>query len=316
MPQETAPSVPPASASPTGKPIGADWDAILKLGADYGWPERQLEMAMATTIRLMYLDQGMLAEVEVNLPEQSIAVRRRNGQGRTGHWVDIGKPLIPATAHILATMHLMQYGDGAPGRVLEGTVSGYRQGGVLYRIKPDKTVLIPENLLSVVDSFKPPAVGTSQILALLAGVDEGSGLRLATRRGREFIASVLEMYYPECVSGIWTGASNSWAVIRMKPEHVTAWLEKGGINLKTMQQILGLKRITLLPEGRGNTPQECADNELKHFVNNAWKACRIMELTPERVVINTPLDDQDPKKLRTFTAMVQKIVTDRDVKVV
>lgn len=316
MPHET--NLPaPAASSPTGKPLlQLDWEGILKLGGDYGWPERQMELALANTIRLMYLDQGMLAEVDVSIPDKAIAVRRRNGQGRTGHWVDIDKPLLPTVAHILATMQLIQYGDGAPGRVLEGTVSGYRDGGVLYRIKPDKTVLVPENLLSVVDSFKPPAFGTTQILALLAGVDSASGLRLATRRGREFIASVLEMYYPECVSGIWTGASNSWAVIRMKPEHVTAWLEKGGINLKTMQQILGLKRITLLPEGRGATPQECADNELKHFVNNAWKACRITEMTPERVTITTPLDDQDPKKLRTFTAMVQKIVTERDVKVV
>lgn len=293
-----------------------DVPAIKDLGGKYGWPPRLLEMAVATAIRLSYLDKDMLAEADVNLALGTIAVRRRNGRGREGIWVDIDKPLLPTAPQVVATMELLQYGDGAPGRVLEGVVTGYQSSGVIYRIREDRHVLVPENLLSVTDVFNKPQLGAKQVLALIASTDEASKLRLATRRGREFVASVIEEYYPDCVSGIWTGASNSWAVIRMKPEHVTAWLEKGGINMKMMQQLLGLKRITLLPEGQGETPQERADNELKHFVNNAWKACRIMEITPARVVIHTPLDDQDPKKIRTFTSMLKKISPDREAVVV
>lgn len=292
-----------------------DIPALRAIAAEFGWAPRLLEMAVANAIRLAYLDRNMLAEADVNLHLGTISVRRRNGGGPKGHWVDIEAPLLPNRAQLVHTMELMQYGDGAPGRVLEGEVAGFQQGGVIYKLRENRQVLVPENLLSVSDTFTKPAMGTRQIVALIASTDEASGMRLATRRGREFVASVMEEFHPGCVSGVWTGASNSWAVIRMRPEHVSTWLEKGGVNMKHMQSMLGLKRITLLPEGRGNTPEEAADNEIKHFVNNAWKACIIREMTPTRLLIYTPLDDQNPKKIRTFTSMLKKIAAPRDVQV-
>ncbi|MCP5405711.1 MAG: hypothetical protein H6922_05775 [Pseudomonadaceae bacterium] len=292
-----------------------DLPAIAAIGSEFGWPPRLLEMAVANAIRLAYLDRAMTAEADVNLALGTIAVRRRNGGGPKGHWVDIDDPLMPTRPQLIHTMELMQYGDGAPGRVVEGEVCGYQGGGVIYKLREGRQVLVPENLLSVVDSFHKPECGSKQILSLIASTDDVSGLRQATRRGREFVASVIEEFYPDCVSGVWTGASNSWAVIRMKPEHVSAWLEKGGVNLKHMQTIMGLKRITLLPEGRGNTAEEAFENELKHFVNNAWKACVIREVTPTLIRIYTPLDDQNPKKIRTFTSMLKKIIPDREISV-
>lgn len=292
-----------------------DIPALKAIAEEFGWSPRVLEMAVANAIRLSYLDRNMIAEADVNLHLGTISVRRRNGGGAKGHWVDIENPLLPNRAQLVHTMELMQYGDGAPGRVLEGEVESYRDGGIVYRLRENKQVFVPENLLSVTDVFTKPAIGTKQIVALIASTDDASKMRLATRRGREFVASVIEEFHPNCVSGVWTGASNSWAVIRMKPEHVSAWLEKGGVNMKHMQGVLGLKRITLLPEGRGNTPEEALENEIKHFVNNAWKACIIREMTPAKLLIYTPLDDQNPKKIRTFTSMLKKIVTDRDVEV-
>lgn len=286
---------------------------LIPLIAEYGWTPRRMELAMATAIRLAYLDRNMLAEVDVNIALNSVAVRRRNGGGSKGGWVDIAKPLMPTRNGLLLTMEMMQYGDGAPGRVVEGVVREVLPQGVVYGLRDNRTVLVPANLMSVNDTFQAPAVGTKQVLALVTGTDESTGHRMATRRGREFVASVLEEFHPHCVTGVWTGASNSWAVIRMSADDVTAWLEKGGINLKTIQALLGLKRITLMPEGKGNTPEERFENELKHFVNNAWKACLVRRITPEEITVYTPMDDQDPKKLRTFTSMLKKIVPDRNV---
>ena len=93
---------------------------------------------------------------------------------------------------------------------------------------------------------------------------------------------------------------------------MSTWLENGGVNVKHLQEVCGLRRITLLPEGQGETEQECKDNEIKHFINNAWKACKIAELEPEKIVLHTPVDKQDPRKLRTFASMLQKIAPERE----
>ncbi|MBI1308512.1 MAG: hypothetical protein GC129_01460 [Proteobacteria bacterium] len=289
-----------------------DIPTIKKIGEEYGWTERQLELALANAIRLSYVDRGMLVEVDVNLDLADITVRRRNGFGEHGVWVDINNPILPTTKQLITTMELMQWGDGAPGRILEAEVAGFRDAGIIYRIQDDKFVFIPENLLSVMDFHEKPPVGTRQVVAMCASVEPVSKMRIATRRGKEFVAAVTEEYYPDCITAIWMGASNSWAVIRMKPEHMSAWLEKDGINVKHLQTILGLRRITLIPDGKGETDQEKRDNEIKHFVNNAWKACKIQSLEPNRIIIHTPLEQQDPRKLRTFQSMLQKIAPERE----
>jgi hypothetical protein len=108
------------------------------------------------------------------------------------------------------------------------------------------------------------------------------------------------------------GASNSWAVIRMLPDVMTQWLENGGVNVRHLQKVLGIRRITLIPQGQSENEQENLDSEIRHFVNNAWKACRIEQLAPDRIVIHTPLDSNDPRKLRTFTSMLKKIAPERE----
>lgn len=290
----------------------ADLASLKKLGAEFGWSERQLEMALINAIRLAYVDKEMLVEVDVNVDVGTISVRRRSGYGEHGVWVDVTNPILPTVKQLMATMELMQYGDGAPGRVLEGEVAGFRDGGIIYRLPEDKFVFVPENLMSVVDFHEKPAIGAKQVIAMCASTDPVSKMRTATRRGKEFVSSVTEAYYPGCISGIWMGASNSWAVIRMKPEDMSAWLEKDGVNVKHLQTVLGLRRITLVPEGKGESEQEKKDNELKHFINNAWKACKIEEISPDRIVIHTPLDQQDPRKSRTFASMLQKLAPERE----
>lgn len=289
----------------------ANIESVRTIGEEYGWEDRQIEQALGAAIRLCYAEQDMLVEVDVNMTEQTIAARRRNGFGDRGVWIDIRDPIMPSINMFMQVMEMIQWGDGAPGRVLEGEVAGYRDGGIFYRVG-GKMVFIPENLLSVMDFHNKPPLGTKQVLTLCASRDSIAGMRMGTRRGAEFVAAVMECYYPDCISGIWMGASNSWSVIRMSPEHMSAWLESGGVNVRHLQNVLGVRRITLLPEGKGETEDECRNNEIRHFVNNAWKACRIASITDDRIVIHTPLDASDPRKLRTFTSMLQKIAPEKE----
>lgn len=289
----------------------ANIEAVKAIGGEYGWSDAQIEQALASAIRLCYAEKDMLVEVDVNLAENTIAARRRNGYADRGVWIDIREPIMPSLNMFMEVMEIHQWGDGAPGRVLEGDVAGYRDGGVFYRVG-SKMVFIPENLLSVMDYHNKPPLGSTQVMTLCAVRDPIAGMRTCTRRGKEFVAAVMECYYPNCISGIWMGASNSWAVIRMRAEDMSAWLENGGVNVKHLQTILGVRRITLLPEGRGDTEQDRKDNEVRHFVNNAWRACRIQSLTDDRIVIHTPIDSNDPRKLRTFCSMLQKIAPERE----
>lgn len=289
----------------------ANIETVRLIGEEYGWTESQIEQALASAIRLCYAEKDMLVEVDVNLEEETIATRRRNGYGDRGVWIDIRDPLMPSVNMFMQIMEIHQWGDGAPGRVIEGEVGGYRDGGIFYRVGT-KHVFIPENLLSVMDFHEKPELGSKQVLTLCASRDSVGGMRVGTRRGKEFVAAVMECYYPDCISGIWMGASNSWAVIRMTTEHMSMWLENGGVNVRHLQNILGVRRITLLPEGEGETEEEMRTNEIRHFVNNAWQACRIASITDERIVIHTPLDNQDPRKVRTFTSMLKKIAPERE----
>jgi hypothetical protein len=288
----------------------ANLDDIRAIGKEYGWDDRTIEETLAHAIRMCYAERGMLAEVDVDMASGTIAARRRAGEADRGVWIDIDKPLMPTVKMFINVMEMRQWGDGAPGRILEGEVTGYRDGGVLYRVL-SQFVVVPENLLSVTDYQKKPAIGQKQVIVLCASKDQYN-MRMATRRGKEFVAAVMECYYPDCVSGIWMGASNSWAVIRMNPEVMTKWLENNGVNVKYLQNELGLRRITLVPEGEGATEQERADAELKHFVNNAWRKCKIAELYPTKIVLHTPLDEADPRKLRTFCSMLQKLAPERE----
>lgn len=284
----------------------ANIETVRLIGEEYGWTESQIEQALGNAIRLCYAERDMLVEVDVNLKEETIAARRRNGFGDRGVWIDIRDTLMPSVHMFMQIMEIQQWGDGAPGRILEGEVAGYRDGGVFYRVGT-KHVFIPENLLSVMDFHNKPELGTQQVLTLCASRDATGGMRIGTRRGKEFVATVMEAYFPECISGIWMGASNSWAVIRMTSDHMSKWLENGGVNVRHLQNILGVRRITLLPEGEAETVQEAREQEIRHFVNNAWQACQIVTLNEDRIVINTPIDNDDPRKVRTFCSMLKKI---------
>jgi hypothetical protein len=86
-----------------------DIQTIRKIGEEFGWTERQLELALANAIRLSYVDRAMLVEVDVNLELAAITVRRRSGFGEHGVWIDINNPILPSTKQLIGTMELMQW---------------------------------------------------------------------------------------------------------------------------------------------------------------------------------------------------------------
>lgn len=290
-------------------------EAVKKIGEEYGWEDRLLEDALANAIRNCYAEKGMLAEVDVNIKEGTIAARRRSGAGDRGVWIDIDKPLMPSMKMFMAIMEEQQWGKGDAGRILEAEVAGYRDGGVIYRAS-GQFVIVPENLLSVADYRKRPTIGEKQVIVLCSSKDK-HGLRSATRRGKEFVGAVMECYYPDCISGLWMGASNSWAVIKMSKEHMEEWTAEEGANLRYLQKILGIRRITLIPESEAETEQLRKDEELASFIQSAWKGCEISKLTASNGVINLPLDQEiDPRKLRTFSSMLKKVDPEREFEIV
>jgi hypothetical protein len=290
-------------------------EAVKKIGDEYGWTDRQLEETLANAIRLCYAEKGQHAEVDVNMMNGTIAVRRRSGVGDRGVWIDIEKPLMPSMKMFLSVMEQQQWGKGDAGRILEGEVAGYRDGGVLYRVS-GQFVTVPENLLSVADYKKRPDIGDKQVIVLCSSKDKYN-MKTATRRGKEFVGAVMECYYPSCISALWMGASNSWAVIRMSKDHMDEWTADEGQNLRFIQGVLGIRRITIIPESEAETEQERRDEELQSFIASAEKHCEVSKLEPTNVTINLPLDAPiDPRRLRTFVSMLKKVSPEREFEIV
>lgn len=290
-------------------------EAVKKIGEEYGWEDRLLEDTLANAIRLCYAEKNQHAEVDVNMKNGTIAVRRRSGIADRGVWIDIDKPLMPSMKMFLSIMEQQQWGKGDAGRILEAEVAGIRDGGVIYRVS-GQFVIVPENLLSVSDFRKRPELGEKQVIVLCSSKDKYN-MKTATRRGKEFVGAVMECYYPNCISGLWMGASNSWAVIKMSKEHMEEWTSQEGANLRYLQKILGIRRITLIPESEAESLQERNDEELVSFINSAWKNCEVSKMDSNNVTINLPLDAPvDPRKLRTFTSMLKKVSPEREFEVV
>lgn len=290
-------------------------EAVRKIGEEYGWEDRLLEDTLANAIKMCYSEKGMHAEVDVNIKEGTIAVRRRSGVADKGVWIDIDNPLMPSMKMFMSVMEEQQWGKGDAGRILEAEVAGYRDGGVIYRVS-GQFVIIPENLLSVADYKKRPEIGEKQIIVLCSSKDK-HGLKTATRRGKEFVGAVMECYYPNCITEMWMGASNSWAVIKMSEDVMKEWMAEEGANLRYLQKILGIRRITLIPESDQEISLERDREELSSFIYSAWKGAEISTIDDLNVVINIPLEEEiDPRKMRTFMSMLKKISPEREFQIV
>ena len=286
--------------------------AIAELGAARNHSIFELEKALSTAIRLRHLDQKELVEVDVNIQSQTVAARKRVGQGRQGAWTELA-PLLPSRDEFMAALAMLQWGNGEPGQVLEANLVKVTPKGTFIYQTGENLVAVPADLQSVAQTQVAPKLGDEHLVVLCGGTDEETGYRRATRRGQQYVEAVVELYLPGSTSGVWLGASNSWALIRMEKEFMDSWLEKGGVNVRHLQDVLGLRRITLVPAGTVEDQTARENFEIKHFINNTWRHCKIIELTPTQVVLAQPVDAPDTRKVRTLTAMFHKFMPNREL---
>jgi hypothetical protein len=204
----------------------------------------------------------------------------------------------------------LEFPDHFASRVQHGVIIDRLEHGVLYATQSQRLV-VPNNLLASTDAQAPhPPMGSSQLLSLLSSRDPVTGHMRATRRGSLFITGVFELHLPGCVTGAWTGASQSWGIVRMSSEHKGAWLEMGGMKMRAMQTMLGLKRLSLYQTGTGDTPDECAINEFRHLINSIWSEARILSFNAKQAVLKAR---SDIPRHRAALAVLAKVYPDLNV---
>jgi hypothetical protein len=212
---------------------------------------------------------------------------------------------VPDTAHL-------EYPDHFASRVHHGVIIDRLEHGTVFATQSQR-LLVPNDLLASTDAITPPENGTTQLISLLSSRDPQTGYFRATRRGSPFITGVFERHYPGCVAGAWDGASHSWGILKMTPEHKAAWLELGGTKMRAMQAMLGLKRLSIFATGNGNSPEEIAASEFRNIITCIWTHARIVAFDGASATIKAP---HNPPQVRGALAVLAKIMPHVAVKVV
>lgn len=192
-----------------------------------------------------------------------------------------------------------------------------------HSIFPDSDQKTDEPVLEIEESeTHPSAKGKLFLLNLISPQD---GMQYGSFRGDIFVSKGLELFMPgltwarqgpkqrrENLKGVVLGASNSWCVARVSPRSMTSALAGQSVLLQTVQRMLGLRRITLVPvaEVTGTAPNQY---EIKHFVNNSWRDLRIVHISSRLVVVDAGQTSgaSNPRKLRTFRSMFKKVHPDK-----
>lgn len=180
--------------------------------------------------------------------------------------------LQPTLQHAALQYH---HSDHMPGAVIHAAVLERHEHGTAFTADGHR-FLIPTELLASLDTETIPPPGASQVIAVLAKSDPVTGYRHATRRGAAFIAGVFDTYLPNALSGAWVGASSSWGVVRMPDKIISHCLEAGGVKIRALQAIVGLKRLSLIPDGEGDTPEEREADCLRHCLGVVWPEAKIL----------------------------------------
>lgn len=193
--------------------------------------------------------------------------------------------------------------DHTGSRIQTGVLTQALPHGVIYKTAAD-LLFMPTDLRAFTDAFTRPPAGSSHLIAQLSSIDPETGLTRATRRGATFITGVFEAHLPGCVSGAWVGASNSWGIVKMPQADKTAWLEHGGMKIRAMQSILGLKRLSVFQSGIGPTPDEREANEFRHLISSIWSPARIVSFGPDATTLRVPANSPSE---RAALSVLQKI---------
>lgn len=209
-------------------------------------------------------------------------------------------------AHLEQSDHTaaLEYPDHFASRVQHGVIIDRLAHGVLYATQTQR-LLVPNDLLASADTLTdPPPVGSSQLLSLLSTRDAITGHMRGSRRGSLFITGVFEYHLPGCVTGAWTGASQSWGIVRMSAANRTAWLEMRGMKLRAVQTMLGLRRLSLYQTGSGDTTEERALSEFRHLISAIYPEARIIHFDGKETVLKA---QHDVPRQRATEAVLAKI---------
>jgi len=172
------------------------------------------------------------------------------------------------------------------------------------------------------ENAEPSASDDNVILNL---VNPHGGKFYGSCRGAIFVSKILELFVPgltkpprhskrdnNAPATVLMGASNSWCTVRVASRPMSSALAGNASMLRIVQNLLGVRRMTLVPRDETNKELGIA-NELKHFINNSWEDLRIQHISPSLVVLDTGKCniDLDPRKLRTFRSKFEKMYPDR-----
>lgn len=272
------------------------------LRQEYGWPVPHMEQAINTAVRLCYADTQDLVEVYVDHTLPWIAVRQRIGEGETGHWLDLEEVKLPTDEDVLDVMDMQQWGDGAPGRVVEATVMQVTPAGIVYHMR-EHLLFVPENLLPPRDKKKPPEPGKRQVVGLLSFPKKGEDMRPATRIGGDFVLGVMQLFAPNSVSMAWMGSSNTWTVLKIRREKWDLWSAEQGANLDYLKKICGLSFLTAFPASAATDPHQQMREDLTAFLRTLWPDVQADWEAADKLVVHSPPGTQEAQQRATASVL-------------
>jgi len=142
-------------------------------------------------------------------------------------------------------------------------IAEYRGNDAIYALPPCQHLLVPEDLRAINDLHNKPPKGTHHYLGILSATDPDTGIRHATRKGPVFITSMFESFAPGSITGTWLASGGTWGIVRAH-HHRAPKLRK---RVRHFQQLLGLKRLSIIETGRGDTPEAIAADEFHKAVH-------------------------------------------------
>lgn len=171
----------------------------------------------------------------------------------------------------------------------------------------------PSELLTMAEAFDAEREPIREPIRLVMSLLKPRRGRFAvSQRGWEHVKAVFDLLYPGVVGNgelgarIAMGASNSWLLAFVPPEHKSILLNQDGWFVKSLEKLLGLRRITLSATSR-QIGHHAREKEIREFTNDAFKALKLIELTGGIAHFLTDLSNTDPRKIRTFSSMFKKL---------
>ena len=198
-----------------------------------------------------------------------------------------------------------------------------------------KKVLVKHDLLSEVahnrifseveQAENEKSQNTSETLFLINLINATDGIHYGSSRGSIFVKSGLEFFLPGITwarlgpkrrkgtpDRIVMGGNNSWCLARTDASSMTLALAGRSMLVREVQSLLGVKRITFVPEAKVES-LGAHYNEFRHFVNNSWADLRVQHISSRAAILDASQVPgvMDIRKLRRFRSMFEKVYPEK-----